>query len=583
MLQAIGYIRRSTDRQEESLDQQRAKLEGFALAKGWQLVKVYVDDAISGSDLERPGLLDLMRRAESDKQVHAVVAWDRNRLARPRDPIDGLMLERRLLAAGKRVLYAGSGQEADKSIASDLTGYFEHRESGNYLRKLSRDTMRGTTSRAQQGLWPGGPIPFGYDRLILGADGEPKRIVRDMEDGSQVVMDPASGEVVERVGVGLSYTKQEHEACSLIPSDPARVRAVQKLFADYAAGKPGRVLREELNASGFRTSRGNVFTIPTILPILESPAYLGQCVYNRRTLSEWHRHTGGASVEREGKGVEKRPASDWVVTENAWPAIIDRATFDQVKARRQVSKEKHRAIIGRAVKGEYQLTGLFFCGVCGAKMMGQTCTSGKGYRTRYYTCNAHHRGKKEQCPKRYTVPADVVESRIWALIREDLAKLRDDDKLQVYVAKELERVNGRGGDARGQLQRRLAELDQQLAQLREHVLAMGPDAAKSLGLYDRAKDLGQERQSVEAELGRQEKRPELPGPAELRKRIAKAFDRLERVLADGTLEERRDVLALYVQTIKAEPDHQSIRVGLYSPLFTSGIAGAGFEPATSGL
>ena len=30
MVQAIGYVRRSTNRQEESLEQQRAKLQNFA-------------------------------------------------------------------------------------------------------------------------------------------------------------------------------------------------------------------------------------------------------------------------------------------------------------------------------------------------------------------------------------------------------------------------------------------------------------------------------------------------------------------------------------------------------------------------
>src|SRR5687767_12967912 len=115
MVQAIGYVRRSTDRQEESLDQQRAKLEAFAQARGWQLMHVYVDDAISGSDMQRPGLLALLQRAEQDKHVEAVVTWDRNRLARPKDPVEGLLLEHRLMSAGKRVWYAGTNQESDRS------------------------------------------------------------------------------------------------------------------------------------------------------------------------------------------------------------------------------------------------------------------------------------------------------------------------------------------------------------------------------------------------------------------------------------------------------------------------------------
>ena len=175
MTHAIGYVRRSSDRQDESLEQQRAKLEAYAQVQGWTLKAIYTDDAISGSELSRPGLEQLLADATASGEVDVVLAWDRNRLARPKDPIDGIMLERRLTGAGKRVVYAASGQEADRTFAGGLLGYVEHYQNGDYLRKLSRDTMRGTSARAKRGLWPGGPTPFGYNRLILD-DGTPKRI-----------------------------------------------------------------------------------------------------------------------------------------------------------------------------------------------------------------------------------------------------------------------------------------------------------------------------------------------------------------------------------------------------------------------
>ena len=158
-MNAIGYIRRSTNRQEESLDQQRAKIEGFAIAKGWKLVKVFADDAISGSDMDRPGLEAFVQNAIQHEDIKVVLAWERNRLARPKDPVDGIILERQLIKAGKRVVYVATGQETDQSFASGLISYVEHYQNGDYLRKLSRDTMRGHIARAGRGLWCGGPIP----------------------------------------------------------------------------------------------------------------------------------------------------------------------------------------------------------------------------------------------------------------------------------------------------------------------------------------------------------------------------------------------------------------------------------------
>lgn len=562
MTKAIGYVRRSTDRQEESLDQQRAKLTEFAKAKGWQLVEVFADDAISGSEMKRPGL-DKLLQAIADPGVDVVLAWDRNRLARPKDPVDGLLLERQLRGAGKRVVYAGTGQEPDRSFTSDLVSFVEHHQNGDYLRKLSRDTMRGTVEAAKRGQWPGGPIPFGFDRLLL--DGtKAKRIVRSRDDGGQVVIDAETGAEIDSLPRGRFHHKQEHERCSLVPSTPERVRAVQKLFADYAAGVPTRRLRDELNASGMRTSRGGRFTVQTILPMLESPAYVGRCVYNRRTLSKWHRYRDGSSVERQDEGIEKRGPSDWVVCDDAWPALVDAATFEAVQARRKLSRDgKLPHYRGNAMKSDYLLTGLITCGVCGGKLTGNTNTSGKGVRKRYYACSRHHAGYVDECPKRYLVPAALVEDHILGLIQRDLGGLRDDAELHRQVEEQLGRLRGGRSDAREQLGRRLAAVDQELAKVRDHVLALDADTARSLGLYDQAKKLNAERVQVEAELRAARPDPELPALPELRQRIAAEFDRMEALLASGTLEERRALVGCYVHAIKTVPEEATVCIGLF--------------------
>jgi len=46
---AVGYVRRSTDRQEQSIDDQKNILAKYAQDNGFRLDKFYVDDAISGT------------------------------------------------------------------------------------------------------------------------------------------------------------------------------------------------------------------------------------------------------------------------------------------------------------------------------------------------------------------------------------------------------------------------------------------------------------------------------------------------------------------------------------------------------
>ena len=217
-------------------------------------------------------------------------------------------------------------------------------------------------------------------------------------------------------------------------------------------------------------------------------------------------------------------------------------------------------------------------------MSGQTARKKNGHENRYYICGTHHNGHKDRCPKRYSVPAEIVEDHILGLIRSDLSKLRDDDKLHEYVVDELRQHNDGHADARGQLQRRLVDLDQQNATLRDHLLEMDPATAQSLGLYDQAKDIAKEREVLEAELAKvKTETPCLPDVDVIRERATAAFDDLETILANSSIEEKRGLIALYVEKIKAEPDTQTVQISLYPLLFSRIIAGTGFEPVTSGL
>jgi len=83
MKQAIGYVRVSTEQQASegvSLEAQRAKIEYWCKANGYELVNVYVDAGISGKSMDkRPGLLDALK---SLKKGMALVSYSLSRLAR---------------------------------------------------------------------------------------------------------------------------------------------------------------------------------------------------------------------------------------------------------------------------------------------------------------------------------------------------------------------------------------------------------------------------------------------------------------------------------------------------------------------
>ena len=50
---AVGYLRRSTSKQEKSLDDQRSEIERYAAEHGYEIIRWCEDDAISGDATEK--------------------------------------------------------------------------------------------------------------------------------------------------------------------------------------------------------------------------------------------------------------------------------------------------------------------------------------------------------------------------------------------------------------------------------------------------------------------------------------------------------------------------------------------------
>lgn len=84
-LRAVGYCRTSSDAQRDnsSIPHQKAEIEKFAAAKGWKVVKHYVDEARSGSKIEgRDQFQQMMREAAGGGAFDVVLVFDLTRFGR---------------------------------------------------------------------------------------------------------------------------------------------------------------------------------------------------------------------------------------------------------------------------------------------------------------------------------------------------------------------------------------------------------------------------------------------------------------------------------------------------------------------
>ncbi len=81
---AVGYARVSTDEQARegvSLDAQKLRIRAYAQAKGLSLIDVLIDEGVSGKNLSRPALRDLLSRCNGTSIGHVIV-WKLDRLTR---------------------------------------------------------------------------------------------------------------------------------------------------------------------------------------------------------------------------------------------------------------------------------------------------------------------------------------------------------------------------------------------------------------------------------------------------------------------------------------------------------------------
>src|ERR1017187_1513532 len=92
-MQAIGYVRVSTDRQAEqgvSLEAQEAKIRAMATVQSAELLDVIVDGGESAKSLNRPGLQRLLDLINAGK-VDTVIVAKLDRLTRSVKDLCGLL------------------------------------------------------------------------------------------------------------------------------------------------------------------------------------------------------------------------------------------------------------------------------------------------------------------------------------------------------------------------------------------------------------------------------------------------------------------------------------------------------------
>ena len=159
------YPRVSGHEQEDnySIPEQIDRMKKYCESRDWLVYKIYTDSGYTGSNMERPGLQDMIKDAENGK-IDMVLVYKLDRLSRSQK--DTLFLIEDVFDK-HGVGFTSMTENFDTSTAHGkfiigILSVFAQLE----REKIKERTMIGKDSRAKEGKWHGGSTPpIGYDYI----------------------------------------------------------------------------------------------------------------------------------------------------------------------------------------------------------------------------------------------------------------------------------------------------------------------------------------------------------------------------------------------------------------------------------
>lgn len=201
----LVYLRRSTDSQENSLKMQiewairragelgvniEASLDDLHTMQSQRLhslKSIRLDDAISGTEMKRPGFTSLQNDAKSDTSISHVFVQKRDRLGRPEEPMELALLEKSIGRSGVHIVFDDKiidpSELGSSDLGADLSMLVDYHASRSWLNRNTERIVDSKVMLAKQGKWTGGRAPYGFKRVLVGPDGA---IIEELKDGREV-------------------------------------------------------------------------------------------------------------------------------------------------------------------------------------------------------------------------------------------------------------------------------------------------------------------------------------------------------------------------------------------------------------
>lgn len=364
-----------------------------------------------------------------------------------------------------------------------------------YSKNLARETMKGLMQKARNGQATGGPPPFGF------------RINPDTKK--------------------LELNEIESEGVRLI-------------FKMILEGHSYKDVIHELNDRGFKTRGGKAFGINSLYSLLRNEKYRGCYTFNKAERKD----------KRGTPGARKYKSDDEIVrVENGCPRIVSDEVFFAVQRKMNTRQQPTDHAI---YKETYQLTGKIFCGLCGNTYVGsRRKKGGKNAYWPYYGCNQRMRMKGNERCKNKAISRDYIESVILKKIAETVFS----DGMIPRLTKEYNEFLKDHNEGKSELTRakwRLSKLKNELDKISELLIQ-----TSSSTLFDKLNEKEEEKRELEKKIYQMELVKPISSVSE--REIKVVFEKIRKKLIDGSLENIRQIIQVYVDRIEVFPDNVVIQ------------------------
>ena len=332
---AYARVSSGKDAQLHSLSVQISYYNEYIGNRGdWQLVKIYADEAMTGTRDDRPQFQQLLADCRAGK-IDMVITKSVTRLAR--NTLTVLNTAREL-----------------KSLGIDI--YFEKEN----IHTISSDGELMLTLLAT----------FAQEESLSASENVKWRIRKKFEQGYSTYIDM------------YGYRFRDN----ILQIVPEEAQVVRQVFEDYLSGIGKSSIARKLNRQKIPTKSGSLWRGTTIHDMLTNEKYTGSLLLQKTYRLD---HISKKTVRNHGE------VAQYFVAESH-EAIIDRSIFAQVQ--KEIKRRAEKASPSQISSGHYLFTGLVLCGQCGKRFFRKIRNRNTKYAKPVWSCSLFDTLGKEACP-----------------------------------------------------------------------------------------------------------------------------------------------------------------------------------------